>query len=285
MTRRLLLSLLSVCMIAGLTRPATAQSPAPTPETIAVVDLSTVRGIHAPGADMNVADAARAEVDLELVLLADATGSIDDAEIRFQRQGYARAITDPAVLAAIRSTAYGRIAVTYVEWGDLHSQDVVVEWTLIDSEETARAFADALLQPPRRARGRNAIGAALLFGQALIDTNAIQGFRRVIDLSADSANNWNGPDIASARAQVLSAGITINGLAVLCRYCSGRPVDYDLEAAFRTGIVGGPGAFVVTADSPATFSDAVRRKLVLEIAGGPVPAKLAAHPPAQAVKP
>lgn len=263
MTRRLILSFLSICMIAGLMRQATAQSSAPrqASETSAV------------------ADAVRTEVDLELVLLADATGSIDDAEIRFQRQGYARAITDPAVISAIRSTPHGRIAVTYVEWGDLHSQDVVVEWTLIDSAESARAFADALLVPPRRAGGRNAIGAALLFGQALIESNAIQGVRRVIDLSADSANNWNGPGIAEARAQVLGAGITINGLAVLCRYCSGRPVDYDLETAFRTGIVGGPGAFVVTADSPATFSNAVRRKLVLEIAGGPVPARLAARAP------
>jgi len=285
MARHLFLSLLCVCMIAGSTRQATAQSSVPEPETRAVADLSTTRGIGMPRAGMKIADATRTEVDLELVLLADATGSIDDAEIRFQRQGYANAITDPAVLAAIRSTAYGRIAVTYVEWGDLHSQDVVVDWTLIDSEESAAAFADALLVPPRRARGRNAIGAALLFGQALIESNAIQGFRRVIDLSADSANNWNGPDIASARAQVLGAGITINGLAVLCRYCSGRPVDYDLEAAFRTGIVGGPGAFVVTADSPATFSDAVRRKLVLEIAGGPPPSILAGSPSTPAINP
>ena len=78
--------------------------------------------------------------------------------------------------------------------------------------------------------------------------------------------------IAVARAAALSAGIVINGLAVLCRSrdCSGRPVDYDLEAAFAALIVGGPGHFVVTADGPQSFARAVRRKLVLEIAGAPV---------------
>ena len=89
----------------------------------------------------------------------------------------------------------------------------------------------------------------------------------MIDLSAASANSWNGLPLASAREQVVAAGITINGLAVLCRFCSGRPVTYDLEKAFEDTIIGGPGAFVVTADDMQRFSLAVKRKLVLEIAG------------------
>lgn len=219
---------------------------------------------------------AQSTVDLELVLLADATGSIDAAEIMFQRRGYAEAITSPEVIDAIRHTGAGRIAVTYVEWADQFSQDVVVDWTMIGDEASAAAFAEALFAPPRRAFGRNAIGAALLTGKALIENNEFNGLRRVIDLSADSANNWNGPPIEVAREEVLAAGIVINGLAVLCRSCSGRPVSYDLEAAFERLIIGGPGAFVITADSSATFADAVRRKLVLEIAETPQPARLAA---------
>jgi hypothetical protein len=220
--------------------------------------------------------AAQTEVDLELVLLADATGSIDNAEIRFQREGYAGAITDPMVISAIRNTMLGRIAVTYVEWADEYSQEVVVGWTVIDGQESAEAFAKALLEPPRLAYGRNAIGAALLFGKGLIEGNDISGIRRVIDFSADSANNWNGPSIEEARAEVLAAGIIINGLAVACRHCvSGRPVGYDLEAAFGARIIGGPGSFVITADSESTFSNAVRRKLILEIAGLQPPLRLA----------
>jgi hypothetical protein len=209
---------------------------------------------------------AQTEVDLELVLLADATGSIDDAEIRFQRQGYADAITHPTVISAITGTATGRIAVTYVEWGHVASQDIVVDWTVIDGADSASNFAEALMLPPRRAGGGNAIGAALLFGKSRIDGNDIEGFRKVIDISADSAANFSGPSIQSARDEVVAAGMTINGLAVLCRECSGRPINYDLEAIFAEEVVGGPGAFVITADSPATFAEAVRRKLVLEIA-------------------
>lgn len=213
------------------------------------------------------------ELDLELVLLADATGSIDDDEIRFQRRGYAEAITNPSVLNAIASNIHGKIAVTYVEWADMFSQDVVVDWTVIDGPEAAAGFAEKLMAAPRRAYGRNAIGAALLRGKELIDGNAYEGLRRVIDLSADSANNWNGPTIPEARAIVVSSGIVINGLAVLCRHCSGRPVAYDLEDRFHREIIGGPAAFVVTADSAETFAEAVRKKLILEIAARPEDAR------------
>ena len=197
--------------------------------------------------------------------MADATGSIDNEEIRFQREGYATAITDPAVIDAIIHSGHGKIALTYVEWADFLSQDIVVPWTVIDGAESAQAFADALLVPPRRAFGRNAIGAALLAGKQLIEANEYKGVRSVIDLSADSANNWNGPGILEARAEVLAAGITINGLAVLCRSCSGQPISYDLETAFRDRIIGGPGSFVVTAENSENFAAAVRRKLILEI--------------------
>ncbi len=206
-------------------------------------------------------------VDLELVLLADASGSIDDGEIQFQRQGYASAITHPSVLDAIAQGFEQRIAVVYVEWGGVASQEVVVPWTIIDGLNSAKGFAQALLTTPRRAFGRNAIGSALVAGQALIEGNAIEGYRKVIDLSGDSANSWGGPPIASARAEALAADIVINGLAILCRACSGRPNSYDLEDAFAKTIIGGPASFVVRADGGEPFTEAVRRKLLLEIAG------------------
>ena len=212
------------------------------------------------------AAAGERTADLELVLLADASPSIDDAEIALQRQGYAAAITHPEVLRAIAQGYDGRIAVTYVEWGGAASQEVVVPWTMIDGPESAAAFAEALVAPPRMAFGRNAIGSALAVAQALIEDNDITGHRAVIDFSADSANSWSGPPVGPVREEILASGTTINGLAVLCRVCSGRPVDYDLEAAFAERIVGGPGHFVVTADGATSFSEAVRKKLILEIA-------------------
>ncbi len=212
--------------------------------------------------------AAGEAVDIELVLLVDASRSIDDGELRFQRQGYAVAITHPAVLAAISHGYLRRIAVTFVEWADEASQDVVVPWTVIDGEQSARRFANTMLAAPRRGFGPNAIGPALAAGHALILGNDIDGTRRVIDFSGDSSWAGGGISVALARQAALDAGIVINGLAVLCRDCeSGRPADTDLEGAFAATIIGGPGSFVITADGGASFAKAVRRKLILEIAG------------------
>jgi len=216
---------------------------------------------------------AAREVDLELVLLADASLSIDDAEIRFQREGYATALTHPQVLNAIQRGLLGRIAITFVEWGYEDSQEVVVPWTIVDGPVSATRFANALLAAPRKAYGMNAIGSALATAHALIEGNDISGLRRVIDLSADSANNWAGIPIPVARSAALKAGLVINGLAILCREqaCSGQPVAYDLVEAFKKHIIGGPGSFVVTVDGKASFAEAVRRKLLLEIAGDQKP--------------
>lgn len=209
------------------------------------------------------------EVDVELVLLADVTGSIDMAEAAFQRQGYAQAITDPRVLDAIASTFTGRVAITYVEWAGADAQDVVVPWTVIDGPATAETFAADLLAAPRLAFGSNAIGAALARATELIETNDLDGLRKVIDFSGDSANNRSGPPIAPARQAALDAGITINGLAILCRGCSGPASGSggNLVERFEQEIIGGPGAFVIAAESADTFAEAVRRKLILEIAG------------------
>jgi hypothetical protein len=209
-------------------------------------------------------------VDLELVLLADATGSIDEAEIRLQRQGYADAMADPQVLWAIRNGGRtARIAVTYVEWASVASQDVVVDWMVVDGEASAREFGAQLMAAPRRAYGSNAIGAALIRGLDLIESNRFDGWRKVFDLSGDSSWNPQGPTIATARDAVLGAGVVINGLAILCRPpCAGRPRFENLEAEYANRIIGGDGSFVVTADGQQSFAQAVRRKLILEIADG-----------------
>ena len=202
------------------------------------------------------------ETDLELVLLADASGSIDADELAFQRQSYATAITDPAVISAIQNTLYGSIAVTYVEWAT--NQSTVVDWTVIVDEASATAFADALIGPPRGASGRNAIGSALLYGKDQIEGNDIKGFRRVIDFSGDTMGNSYGPPITVARDEVIAAGITINALPILR---DGSFSAAGLPEAYEQNIIGGPNAFVMPAQSGPEFTDAVRRKLILEIAG------------------
>lgn len=218
-------------------------------------------------------------VDLELVLAADGSGSIDATEMALQRDGYAAAITSPEILDAITQGFDGRIAVTYVEWGGASSQHVIVPWTVIDGPASAEAFADALRTEPRQAFGHNSISNAIVFSQELIESNAISGHRRVIDVSADSGN-FGGMPLPLARQNALQADITINGLAILCRdpACSGRPRAMDLEAHFADDVIGGPGSFVVTVDGERSFTDAVRQKLLLEIAGQSSTRRVAAAP-------
>jgi hypothetical protein len=212
-----------------------------------------------------VTSAMAQDIELELVLLADASGSISEQEIQFQRQGYADALADPRVLSVIKNSAYGAIAVTYVEWAA--NTAVVVGWTRIDSLESAQAFGAALIAPPRQAYGRNAIGSALLDGKRLIEENHFDGWRKVIDFSGDSPNSFSGPPIETARQEVVAAGITINGLPILCRFCD-TPARYpDLAGIYRDTIIGGVGAFVISATSEDDLADAIRRKLILEISG------------------
>ncbi|WP_417723456.1 DUF1194 domain-containing protein [Salipiger sp.] len=213
---------------------------------------------------LSASPAAAQDTDLELVLLADASGSITQEELLFQREGYARAITDPDVLSAISRTAYGEIAVTYVEWAANQAQ--VVDWTRIAGPDEAQGFADALLSMPRQAYGRNAIGAALLEALRLMEVNEIDGWRRVIDFSGDSAGNFSGPGIEEARDHVVAQGVTINALPILRPDDPGR-AQGGLERIYEDRIIGGQGAFVVTARDRGSFSEAVKRKLILEISG------------------
>lgn len=204
------------------------------------------------------------EVSVELVLLADGSQSIDPAERALQREGYAEAITHPEVIAAIEGSMTGSIAVVYVEWAI--NQVVVADWTVVDGPDSAAAFAAAIRGGPVATYGGNAIGAALLEGRRLLDGNGISGLRRVIDFSGDSLANMSGPAIAPAREEVLAAGITINGLPIVLTEIPRLP-DTRLAEGFTQQIIGGPGAFVVTAYSRGVLAEAIRRKLVLEIAG------------------
>ncbi|MEX0286021.1 MAG: DUF1194 domain-containing protein [Paracoccaceae bacterium] len=208
------------------------------------------------------------DVELELVLLADTSGSIDRHEVEFQRKGYAAAISDPRVVAVIRNSAYGAIAVTYVEWGE--TQKVIVPWMRIETQSDADTFAKRIVKPPRAVGGKNAIGAALLLGKTLIEENEFNGWRRVVDISSDDARSSGDLSTEEARDQLVAAGITINGLPVpvLCHYCLGRASGRDkMLAAYREKIIGGPGSFVLMVEERSKFVDALRQKLILEIAG------------------
>jgi hypothetical protein len=220
-------------------------------------------------------------VDLELVLAVDVSGSMDEGERRLQRDGYVAAFLHPDVVAAISSGRHGRIAVTYVEWAGPRAQQVAVPWRLVDGAASATALAAELkAAPSARIRGTS-ISGALAYTSLLFAGNGFAGARRVIDISGDGPNNMGLP-VAPVRDTVVASGITINGLPVTLRPTSSWALPADLlDIYYADCVIGGPGAFFLSVQAPDQLAEAIRRKLVLEIAGRPptlTPAQLAPQP-------
>lgn len=206
---------------------------------------------------------AQQVVNLELVLLIDVSASVDDREYLLQAKGLGAAFADPNVLSAIRSISNGGIAVSVIQWANFENQRRAIDWTLIRQEEDALALAAQLLEMPRLIHGgHTAIGDALAFARADLASNAYQGQRRVIDLSGDGRSN-DGRSLSEAREEVLQDGIILNALAILNEI----PL---LGNYFRDHLIGGSGAFLITASDYSDFARAMRLKLEEEIRAAPV---------------
>jgi hypothetical protein len=206
------------------------------------------------------------EVDVELVLAVDISYSMDPEEQALQRQGYVEALNSPVILDAIRKGLNGKIAVTYVEWAGSATQEVVVDWQIIDGPESARRFTDALQARPPRRLYRTSISSALDFSVPLFENNNYAGIKRVIDVSGDGSNNQGRP-VTDARDDALASGITINGLPIMLnRPNMGYPDVEPLDAYYAQCVIGGPAAFVIPVRERHQFIDAVRTKILLEVA-------------------
>lgn len=207
----------------------------------------------------------RIAVDLELVLAVDVSLSVDSEEALLQRQGYVQAFRDPLVIEAIGAGILGRISVTYFEWANSAHNQLIVDWTLIDSPASAERFAAALEERRPGPAHYTSISGAIDFGAGLFKDNGFEGTRQVIDVSGDGPNNW-GDLVNKARDRAVAQGITINGLPILAGTPGAYGIEY-LDAYYEACVIGGPGAFMVTVFDMETFAVAIRQKLILEIAG------------------
>jgi hypothetical protein len=205
-------------------------------------------------------------VDVELVLAVDVSLSMSPQELEIQRRGYATALTDDEVLQAIADGAYGKIAVTYFEWAGSTTQHLIVPWTVIASRADAeRVVAQLSANPPNSAR-RTSISGALEFGADLFAESHFRGMKRVIDISGDGPNNQGAP-VDLVRDRVLEQGIVINGLPLMTNGGFTSVYDVkDLDRYYTDCVIGGPGAFMIPVNDWSQFPEAIRRKLVLELA-------------------
>jgi hypothetical protein len=229
-----------------------------------------VRSLAAPAPRTSVAEQPadkEATVDVELILATDISYSMDMDELAVQREGYAQALVSKEFLQALRSLPHGKISITYFEWAASSDQKIIIPWRLIDGPETADAVSAEIMKIPVRRASRTSISGAIYFAMPLFDEDPYHGLRKVIDISGDGPNN-NGAPVVGARDEALSKGIVINGLPIMVKEPSYSTMDIDnLDWYYEDCVIGGPGSFVVPIKDREKFKEAIRTKLLLEVAG------------------
>lgn len=213
---------------------------------------------------------AEDQVDLQLVLAADISRSLDSTKFKLQREGYAAALTNPKVLAAISSVPTGRIAICFVEWSGANAQAVIVDWVSVGNAPEAEALAERIVAAPRLFMERTAIGSAIEYSMTQFARSPFQASRRVIDVSGDGTSNA-GVEVTVARDKAVSEGITVNGLAILSEVpLASNPTHTHppggLLKYYEDNVIGGPGAFALAAENFEAFGRSILNKLIKEIA-------------------
>jgi uncharacterized protein DUF1194 len=228
--------------------------------------VAAVLGLAAPGSQL--ADTKdQVSVDVELVIAVDVSYSMDIHELAVQREGYAQAIVSKEFLQALKTGPNRKLAVTYFEWSASNDQKIIIPWRVIEGPETADAVAREIMKKPVRQGSSTSISGAISFAMPLFNENPYRGLRRVIDISGDGPNN-NGAPVADARDAALKRGITINGLPIMMENSSYSIMNIDnLDLYYEDCVIGGPGSFVVSIKHRNDFKEAIRAKLILEVAG------------------
>ncbi|MDB5412343.1 MAG: hypothetical protein JWR10_678 [Rubritepida sp.] len=220
--------------------------------------------------------AARAlePVDVELILAVDVSRSVDAEEQEMQFNGYAAAFRDRRLVEAMERGPVGSIACTLFTWSDWNIQEHLVPWMKLEGPDSAERFARAIDAAPRRTHLYTSISGAMDFAGRLFG-EGFEGTRRVVDISGDGINN-SGREVGLAREDLLNQGIVVNGLAVLDRTPPppGLGAMQPLDDYYRERVIGGPGAFLMVADGFESFEQAVRRKIIREVAAAPPPGPL-----------
>jgi Mg-chelatase subunit ChlD len=184
-----------------------------------------------------------------LVLLVDASGSIDAREYNLQRDAYVGVLRDPGIVALLQGAQ-----VTIVEFAE--TPQVIVPWTA-----DPRAAAHAYAQHERRndwPGPASTTGIARALALALDRLEGRPG-RKVIDISGDGRDNvdWVAA-VWSQRDRAREMRIEINGLAIP------TAEEPEIDRYYADNVVNG---FLEVSREHADFERSLRLKMSLEIAG------------------
>lgn len=198
-------------------------------------------------------------VDVELQLLIDISGSVNSNEYQLQMNGYKEAFESSNVQNSIVNGTNGKIAVQLIMWSGSSQQEVMIDWTLIDSPIASNAFATTIATLARPFSGMTAIGKAIDYGYTQFATNNFQGLSQVIDVSGDGKNN-NGMSPEYARDNALNAGIDkINGIVITSKQ---NVIDEYVD-----NVVAGDNSFLLATTNFEDFKSAIETKIANEIQG------------------
>jgi hypothetical protein len=197
-------------------------------------------------------------VVIELVLALDSSASVDAREFNLQNEGIALAFRDPEVLRAVDNLKPFGAAIAIMQWGGAGDTQVVLPFTHIESARDAKAlgFRVSLVRRWMHASSTS-IATGIADAQALIESNAFDGQRKVIDVSGDGPDN-SGDDLEAARNNALAAGITINGLSI-------EAEEGGLHDYYREHVIIGADSFAEPAQGYEDFARAIRDKLLREL--------------------
>ncbi|MDJ0612559.1 MAG: DUF1194 domain-containing protein [Rhizobiaceae bacterium] len=207
------------------------------------------------------------EVDVELVMAVDGSGSVSPEEMHLQFQGYIDAFRNPVIQNAMRSGPTGKVAVSLVVWSDRYLPKLQSEWFRISSVQDAEGFAQALESLHEQVKilyitkGGTEIGAGIGYSLAMLDNNKFNGLRKIIDVSGDGIETrpYSNSVMRLPQARIIaqSRQVIINGLAIANDF-------YNLARYYRENVISGPGSFVIEAKDFNDFGEAIHRKLLRE---------------------
>lgn len=211
------------------------------------------------------AGVAPAQCRQALVFALDVSGSVDARELRLQRNGLARALRQPLVRKALLIPGMAPVHVAAFEWAGPTDQNLLIPWQPIRSAADIDRIADRLRAGTPRPTSRNtALGAAMAYGQALLDDKP-DCWVRTLDVSGDGESNRG---IAPDRV-VMAADVTVNALVVGASDNFGgddRGANIRwLTTYFDRNVLRGPDAFVEVALGFETYAAAMERKLLREL--------------------
>lgn len=197
-------------------------------------------------------------VAIELVLALDSSASVDRREFQLQLDGLAAAFADEDLLRAVDALKPFGAAIAVVQWGGPGETRIVLPFIHIESRRDAKAFGFRIGLIRRWMRASStSIASGIEDSRALMNSNAFDGHRKIIDVSGDGPDNGGG-DLEAARQRAKADGITINGLPIMAD-------DPALDVYYREHVIAGVTAFIEPARDFEDYVRAIKEKLLREL--------------------